>query len=143
MRRRKPNLAPYQDVNDPRFHFLENDFLQYFLQWKSDTNDRPGQFTANARARMFLSWQTFEGIQITVHFMVEVTKYLLGQGMEYVPTERFCQDPVEEYFGNKRMLGRRCDNPDIQTFGHNDNTIRIPKLLATMTIPSGYNDMLP
>ena len=31
MKKRKPNLAPYQDINDPRFYFLENDFLQYFL----------------------------------------------------------------------------------------------------------------
>ena len=83
---------------------------------------------------MFLSWQTFEGIQITVHSMVEVTKYLLGQGMEYVLTERFCQDPVEEYFDNQRMLGRRCDNPDIQTFGYNDNTIRIQRHVALNTV---------
>ena len=133
MRKRKPNLAPYQDINDPRFHFLENDFLQYFLQWKSNINDLPGQFTANARARTFLSWQAFEGIQITVHSMAEVTKYLLGQGMEHVLTEHFCQDPVEEYFGSQRMLGRRCDNPDIQTFGYNNNTIRIQRHVALNT----------
>ena len=95
-----------------------------------------GQFTADAHALMFfiiLSWQTFEGIQIIVHSIVEVTKYLLGQGMEYVLTEHFCQDPVEEYLGNQRMLGRRCDNPDIQTFGYNDNTIRIQRHIALNT----------
>ena len=74
---------------------------------------------------MFVSWQTHEGVQITVHSLVEVTEFLLSQGMEYVLSERFYQDPVEEYFGNQRMLGRRCDNPDIRTFGYNDNTIRI------------------
>ena len=62
---------------------------------------------------IILSWQTFEGIQIIVYSIVEVTKYLLGQRMEYVLTEHFFQDPVEEYLGNQRMLGRRCDNPDI------------------------------
>ena len=95
-----------------------------------------GQFTADACALMFLiilSWQTFEGIQIIVHSIVEVTKYLLGQRMEYVLTEHFCQDPVEEYLGNQRMLGRRCDNPDIQTFGYNDNTIRIQRHIALNT----------
>ena len=50
--------------------------------------------------------------------------------MEYVLSERFCQDPVEEYFGNQRMLGRRCDNPDIRTFGYNDNTIRIQRRIS-------------
>ena len=29
--------------------------------------------------------------------MIEICKFLLQEGMEYVLTERFCQDPVEEY----------------------------------------------
>ena len=50
--------------------------------------------------------------------------------MEFVLTERFCQDPVEEYFGNQRGLGRRSDNPDLKTFGYNDNTIRIQRVVT-------------
>ena len=42
-----------------------------------------------------------------------ILKFLLGEGMEYVLTERFCQDTLEEYFGNQRKLGRRSDNPDV------------------------------
>lgn len=57
--------------------------------------------------------------------MIEVCKFLLQEGMDYVLTERFCQDLVEEYFGSQRKLGRQNDNPDIRTFGHNDNAIRI------------------
>ena len=56
----------------------------------------------------FVSWQTFEGLQISAHSPVEVVKFLLNEGMEYVLTEGFCQDPVEEYFGYQRALGRRC-----------------------------------
>ena len=129
-RKRKPMLAPYTDIGDARFQFLENDFLGYFRQWKRSVTARPGEFTANARARMFVSWQTHEGVQITVHSLVEATKFLLSQGMEYVLSERFCQDPVEEYFGSQRMLGSRCDNPDIRTFGYNDNTIRIQRHIS-------------
>lgn len=73
--------------------------------WKGSTETRPGDFTQNAKARMFLSWQTYEGFEITVHSAIEATKFLLQEGMEYVLTERFCQDPVEEYFGNQRKLG--------------------------------------
>ena len=80
-----------------------------------------------ARSKMFISWQTFEGLQITTHSIIDATKFLLSEGMEFVLTERFCQDPVEEYFGNQRKFGRRCDNPDLRTFGYNDNTIRIQK----------------
>ena len=47
---------------------------------------------------MFISLQTHEGIQISVHSVTEATKYLLAQGMEFVLTERFNQDCVEEYF---------------------------------------------
>ena len=47
--------------------------------------------------------------------------------MPYVLTERFFQDPLEDYFGNQRTLGRRSDNPDIQQFGYNNNAIRIQR----------------
>ena len=50
--------------------------------------------------------------------------------MEYILTERFCQDTLEEYFGNQRKLGRRSDNPDIRLFGYNDNAIRIQRSIS-------------
>ena len=81
------------------------EFLAYLKSWKDSTDGRPGNFTQNARAKMFLSWQTFEGFKIAVHSAIEATKFLLEEGMEYVLTERFCQDPIEEYFGNERKLG--------------------------------------
>ena len=96
--------------------------MEYLRKWKESTEERPGNFSKNARSRMFLSWQTYEGFQITVYSAIEATKFLLHEGMEFVLTERFCQDPVEEYFGNHRKLGRRSDNPDICTFGeHHQN----------------------
>ena len=49
--------------------------------------------------------------QITTLASIEATKFLLTEGFDFVLTERFCQDPVEEYFGNQRKLGRRSDNP--------------------------------
>ena len=79
---------------------------------------------------MFLSWQTYEGYKITVHSVIEATKFLLQEGMEFVLTERFCQDPVEEYFGKQRKIGRRSDNPDIRMFGYINNTIRIQRSVS-------------
>ena len=105
-------------------------FLDYLRTWKESVANRPGNFTQNARNRMFLSWQTHEGFEISVHSAVEVTKVLLQEGMEFVLTERFCQDPVEEYFGSQRKLGRRSDNPDIRTFEYNSNTIRIQRTVS-------------
>ena len=42
-------------------------------------------------------------------------------------TERFFQDPVEEHFGHQRMLSRRTENPDLQEYMYNANTIRVLK----------------
>ena len=112
-----------------RFQFLM-DFLDYLRLWKESTENRAGNFTQNARARMFLSWQTYEGFKLTVFSAIEATKFLLQEGMEYVLTERFCQDPLEEYFGKQRQLRRRSDNPDIHTFGYNSNAIRIQRSIS-------------
>ena len=79
---------------------------------------------------MFISRQTHEGIQITAHSLIEATKFLLSEGVEFVLSERFCQDPVEEFFGNQRKLGRRSDNPDVYKFGYNNNTIRIQRSIS-------------
>ena len=80
---------------------------------------------------MFLSWQTYGGFNITVHSAIEVVRFLLEEGMEFVLTERFCGDPVEEYFGKQRQLGRRSDNPDIHQFGYNSSTIRIERSISS------------
>ena len=45
--------------------------------------------------------------------------------MDNFLTERFCHDPVEEFFGKQRQLGRRSDNPGIYQFGCNSNAIRV------------------
>jgi hypothetical protein len=45
-------------------------------------------------------------------------------GVQYVLTERLCQDSLENYFGQQRAIGRRKDNPSLHDIGYNDNTIR-------------------
>ena len=118
----KPFLKPYDSVDDIRFEWLDN-FLHYFELWK-ESIERQGNFTQNAKSNMFLSWQTYEGIQVTVHSFKEVCKFLLQQGVPYILSERFCQDDVENYFGRQRAIGRRRDNPTLRDTGYNDNTIK-------------------
>ena len=57
-------LQPYTNLNDERFKWLKNDFLQYLLSWKMSIIDRPGNFFQTEKNKMFLSWQTYEGQQI-------------------------------------------------------------------------------
>lgn len=76
---------------------------------------------------MFISKQTHEGLIITTNSIIECTQFLLKEGMDYVLTERFCQDPIEEYFSAQRKIGRRAENPDFEQCLYNDNTIRIQR----------------
>ena len=48
-------------MNDERFTWLIDTFLKYFTDWKISINN----FDTNAKANMFLSWQTYEGLKIT------------------------------------------------------------------------------
>ena len=133
IKKRKSFLQPYTNLNDEHFKWLKNDFLQYLLNWKMSIIDRPGNFSQTEKDKMFLSWQTYERLQITVYSINEAVKYLLGIGMSFVLTKRFNQDVLEEYFGRHRSIGRRNDNPDLYNFGYNANTIRMQRWIALVT----------
>ena len=63
---------PYEDVNDFRFNWFENSFLKFFEEWKQSIERRPGNFTRNAKHCMFISHQTYEGLQIIVSSTIEL-----------------------------------------------------------------------
>eukprot|EP00794_Sanderia_malayensis_P002699 gene2699-3120_t len=133
VRKAKPFLQPYQSEHDERFTWLTGVFLKYLADWKDSVDARPGEFSDHDRGNMFISWQTYEGVKITVHSSIELVQYLLCQGVPYILTERFCQDPLENYFGRQRSLGHRKDNPSLRDVGYNDNTIRTTKLFRPIT----------
>ena len=56
---------------------------------------------------------------MTVKSAIAFTKFLLSKGFEFVLTERFFQDDVEEYFGYQHAQGR-SDNPSAAEFGYDD-----------------------
>ncbi|KAK7505178.1 hypothetical protein BaRGS_00003748 [Batillaria attramentaria] len=105
----KPDLQAYTQLDDPRFDFLEEEFLAYLEEWQTSVNHRPGQFSKTDRQKMCLTHQTFRGLVMTVHAFVGVTKYLLSQGVPFVLSNKFCQDPIEEHFGRHRGMGRTAD----------------------------------
>ena len=59
-------LQPYYTEDDDRFDWLENTFLKYLADWKKSVENRFGDFSLADRAKMFLSHQTYYGIQMTV-----------------------------------------------------------------------------
>eukprot|EP00112_Aurelia_sp_Birch-Aquarium-sp1_P018468 Seg4408.1 transcript_id=Seg4408.1/GoldUCD/mRNA.D3Y31 product="Transposable element P transposase" protein_id=Seg4408.1/GoldUCD/D3Y31 len=115
--KQKPTLMPYTSTGDERFGWLNNTFLQYFKDWLSSIERKPGKYSKGDKANMFISYQTYEGLQITVKSVTELTNYLLSHGIQYILTERFCQDPLENYFGRQRAIGQRKDNPTMRDFG--------------------------
>ena len=64
-------------------------------------------------------------------------RYLLPQkpGL-FLLSERLNQDPLESFFGQQRARGGRSDNPNVKTFLHNAQAIRIQR---TMAIGHGGN----
>ncbi len=130
---RNPDKAPYCNADDPRLDWLENDFLKYLQDWSDSVNNREGDFTVKDRQRMFLAHQTYEGLQITSKSSIDMTRYLISQGVPFVLTEHCNQDVAEEYFMRQRSLGRRSDNPDLREFGHQDRTIQMQRSIVPKT----------
>ncbi|KAK7089540.1 uncharacterized protein [Littorina saxatilis] len=98
--KRKPDLRPYTDANDERFRFLQEDFLGYLFQWKASVENRPG-FSRAEKAKMYLTYQTHRGLVMTVNGFIEATRFLLTNGVRFLLSNKFCQDPIEEHFGRQ------------------------------------------
>lgn len=68
---------------------------------------------------------------IIVNSIVSLTKEMLKmEGTQFILTERFTQDPLEEFFGKQRACGGRNDNPTAQQFVYNTTNIRVQKSLG-------------
>ena len=91
------------------------------------------------KPRMMLSRETREGLHITsklslscllsylfVTVIIVVLSFcelgpllLKMEGVQYLLSEVFSQDPIEAYFSRQRHKGGSCDNPTIQQFHYN------------------------
>ena len=56
IRKCKNNVAPYTAIDDERFDWLFNLFLNYFEAWKLSIENRGNNFSLNAQSKMFISW---------------------------------------------------------------------------------------
>ena len=120
VRKRNDLIKPYSSCDDPRLAWLKDVFLQYLDDWKRNTLTRPGEYSPDERGKMFLSVQTYNGLKISVNSHVEVIKFLLGQGFQYVLTERFMQDVLEDYLVTREprvgdLITLQLNNLDIMT----------------------------
>eukprot|EP00111_Clytia_hemisphaerica_P013058 TCONS_00038357-protein len=75
---------------------------------------------------MFIPYQTYEGICINVSSV----KFLLKSGAEFVLTERFGQDVLEEYFGRQRCISGFNTTPSVFQFGYNANALHVQRFIT-------------
>ena len=61
----------------------------------------------------------------------EMTEVLLSiPGVEYVLSEKLCQDPLEASFGKQRAAGGRNENPTVKQFCDNTVSLRVQSSAA-------------
>ena len=70
-------LAPIRSVNDRRFLWLRNVFLNYLQDGLNSVQQDEGIFTKDADQKMFILWQTYEGLKIRVNSIIKATQFLL------------------------------------------------------------------
>ena len=109
---------------DKRLEWLQSTFLGYFSDWKHSIEMREG-FTRRGKEKMFISAQTYEGLRITVSSILEIIPFLLENGLDFVLTEKFNQDCLEQSFGTHRSMGGRSDNPNVHRYGYDENAMRV------------------
>lgn len=115
--KKNPDKAPFTDPNDERLLFLENEFLQYFEDWKQDVVTRPGDFSASERNSMIVSHQALGALQITVKSIVGAIRFMLNEAKApSVGARVFNQDPLEQYFSIVRRKQGDNRNPTLKGF---------------------------
>ena len=111
------------------------------------------EFTPAQMKKMRLSDETLAGLKVTgmtnkitmasslypelfisyraVMSFVEMARFILRQpGVKFLLSERFCQDPVEVFFGHQRAKGGRNDNPTVKQFCDATVSLRVQSSAA-------------
>lgn len=65
--KKNQQVKPYSSADDERFVWMSETFLTYLEDWQASIVGREGDFSATAQGKMFLSHQTYEGFEISVH----------------------------------------------------------------------------
>ena len=60
-------LAPLRSINDSRFSWFCNFFLKSFQDWLNSAQQCQGNLIKDAGQKMFISWQTYKGLKISVN----------------------------------------------------------------------------
>ena len=70
---------------------------------------------------------------------VEMAKFLLQDRTLFLLSERFSQDPLENYFGRQRARGGRNEHPNLQQCMVNASALRVQKSVALDPVRGNCN----
>ena len=70
-------LTPLRSVTRRSFSWLRNIFLKSFQDWLNSVQQRQGNFTKDSGLKIIISWQTHEGLKLSVNSIIEATQFLL------------------------------------------------------------------
>ena len=150
MSKRNPDLEPYKDVSDPRFHWLQTFFLGWLEEWETEVNSLTG-LSKHERNKLILAKQTMNGLKITTNSFINLGKQLLDEpGVEYLLPEKLNQDRLETYFSKLRRGSGDSDNPTVDQARHRMLTLLVagksflpPKNRNCEAVDDGVNIALP
>ena len=133
----KTYVSTIRSVNDQRFSWPPNVFLKFYQDFCSELLDFCAEFCLEKLRKLWKrSWpenvdiverQTYEGLKISFNSIIEATQFILWHQVKYVLTERFCQCPLEYWFGRQGSLESRKDNPSMTDFSYS-NAITTQKI---------------
>lgn len=64
----------------------------------------------------------------SVHAFHDLAKQLLSEdGVDYVSSDKFNQDPLEEHFGKQRSRGGSNENPSLKEYMDNERKLLVAK----------------
>lgn len=86
IKKRKGEMIPFESKDDPRLEWLKTEFLAYFEKWRDSVQHREGS-TQKEKEKMFISAQTYEVLQITVNSIIEIVRFCLDSGFDFVLTQ--------------------------------------------------------
>ncbi|XP_077870235.1 uncharacterized protein LOC144363527 [Saccoglossus kowalevskii] len=137
IRSRKPELEVYRSVDDWRLKWLKEEFLGFLNKWERECLQTPNT-TEVEKKKMCLSRETLEGYRITVNCFVDLVPVLLQlDGVDFLLSEKFCQDPIEEYFSKHRACVGGNDNPTVAEFANSALSLYVAGLAAVRASTRG------
>ena len=116
----KPDLRPYyaNNVNDPRYQWLEKEFLGWLSAWETEVEALP-DLSKTQKNKLLMSYQTIQGLRITTKSFVTLAPILLSEeGAQFLLPEKFNQDRLEVFFAKLRRGCGDSDNPTIEEARH-------------------------